>query len=80
MAPAVRSSASAYPQIEAVRAQGLEGIVANRNDSRYESGERTGHWVKYLVQCGQELVIGGYRVGKNDFDNSAVGYQNEAGS
>ena len=30
----------------ATRAQGLEGIVAKRLDSRYEPGRRTGAWIK----------------------------------
>jgi len=71
----------AAPQdlIAAVKAQGLEGIVAKRVDSRYESGERSGAWVKFRVNKGQELVIGGYRAGKNHFDNLAVGYYDDAG-
>jgi bifunctional non-homologous end joining protein LigD len=64
--------------IAAVKAQGLEGIIAKRADSRYESGERSGAWVKFRVNKGQELVIGGYRGGKSYFDNLAVGYYNEA--
>ncbi len=63
----------------AVKSQGLEGIIAKRVDSRYESGERSGAWVKFRVNKGQELVIGGYRIGKNYFDNLAVGYYNDAG-
>ncbi len=65
--------------IPAVKSQGLEGIIAKRSGSRYESGERSGNWVKYRVNKGQELVIGGYRAGKNYFDNLAVGYYDEAG-
>jgi bifunctional non-homologous end joining protein LigD len=63
----------------AVKAQGLEGIVAKQTRSRYESGERSGAWLKLRVNKGQELVIGGYRVGREDFDNLAVGYYNESG-
>ena len=48
-------------------------------DSRYESRERSGAWVKFRVNKGQELVIGGYRIGKNHFDNLAVGYYDSAG-
>lgn len=65
--------------IQVVKGEGLEGIVAKRADSFYESGERSGNWVKYRVNHGQELVIGGYRPGKNGFDNLAVGYYNNAG-
>ena len=52
---------------------GFEGIVAKRKDSVYESGKRTGAWVKYKVNQGQEFVIGGYTVG-NPFDALIVGY------
>jgi ATP-dependent DNA ligase len=40
----------------------------------YEPGRRTGAWAKYKIHKGQELVIGGYRVGQNGFDNLALGY------
>jgi bifunctional non-homologous end joining protein LigD len=46
--------------IRAVREQGLEGIIAKRSGRRYESGERSGQWVKYRVNRGQELAISGY--------------------
>jgi DNA ligase D-like protein (predicted ligase) len=52
---------------------GFEGIVAKRKDSVYESGKRTGAWVKYKVNRGQEFVIGGY-TGGNPFDALIVGY------
>jgi ATP-dependent DNA ligase len=52
---------------------GFEGIVAKRKDSAYESGKRTGAWVKYKVNQGQEFVIGGYTPG-NPFDALIVGY------
>jgi ATP-dependent DNA ligase len=65
--------------IPAIKSLGLEGIVAKRSDSRYESGERSGQWVKFRVNKGQELIIGGYRPGKTYFDNLAVGYYEDAG-
>jgi bifunctional non-homologous end joining protein LigD len=52
---------------------GFEGIVAKRKDSLYESGKRTGAWVKYKVNQGQEFVIGGYTPG-NPFDALIIGY------
>src|SRR5499426_264229 len=52
---------------------GFEGIVAKRKDSFYESGKRTGAWVKYKVNRGQEFVIGGYTPG-SPFDALIVGY------
>ena len=52
---------------------GFEGIVAKRRDSYYESGKRSGSWLKYRVNRGQELVIGGYVPG-NPIDSIIVGY------
>src|SRR6266436_3940341 len=51
----------------------FEGIVAKRRDSLYESGKRTGVWVKYKVNKSQEFVIGGYTPG-HPFDALIVGY------
>jgi bifunctional non-homologous end joining protein LigD len=59
---------------EAVSRIGLEGIVAKRNDSRYESGERSGAWVKLKLDKQQEFVVGGYRPGPNGIDALLVGY------
>jgi DNA ligase D-like protein (predicted ligase) len=60
--------------IMAAKKSGLEGIVAKRADSKYESGERSGAWVKYKTNEGQELVIGGYKPGTNGFEYLLVGY------
>ena len=46
--------------LEATGAQGLEGVVAKRLDSRYEPGRRTGNWLKIKHTRRQELVIGGW--------------------
>jgi bifunctional non-homologous end joining protein LigD len=59
---------------EAVSGIGLEGIVAKRKDSLYESGERSGAWVKLKLDKQQEFVIGGYRPGPNAVDALLVGY------
>jgi len=56
-----------------VKEFGFEGIVAKRRDSLYESGKRTGVWVKYKVNKSQEFVIGGYTPG-HPFDALIVGY------
>jgi len=50
--------------LEATRAQGLEGIVGKRLDSRYEAGRRTGAWLKIKNTLRQELVIGGWVPGE----------------
>jgi DNA ligase D-like protein (predicted ligase) len=60
--------------IAAAKKTGLEGVIAKRAASKYESGERSGAWVKYKTNKGQELVIGGYKPGSNGFDYLLVGY------
>jgi len=65
---------SAKDMLVAVREQKLEGVVAKRKDSLYEAGRRTGSWIKYRVNRGQELVIGGYIPGPHGFDSLIVGY------
>jgi len=59
--------------IRAVKEFGFEGIIAKRKDSCYEPGKRTGAWLKYKVNKGQEFVIGGYTRG-NPLDSIIVGY------
>jgi ATP-dependent DNA ligase len=66
--------ASATSLLSAVREQHLEGIVGKRRDSLYEPGKRTGAWIKYRVNRGQEFVIGGYFPGPHGFDSLIVGY------
>jgi hypothetical protein len=48
---------------------GLEGVIGKRKGSRYESGKRTGSWIKYRINRGQELVIGGYFPGPDLMGN-----------
>jgi bifunctional non-homologous end joining protein LigD len=60
--------------IHAVRAQGFEGLVAKRRDSRYEPGQRSGAWRKMRVNRSEEFVIGGYTVGGRHFDALIFGY------
>ena len=50
--------------LAATEAQGLEGVVAKRLDSRYEPGRRTGAWIKVKHTTRQELVIGGWLPGE----------------
>src|SRR5467141_2363408 len=57
-----------------VRAQELEGIIGKRKDSLYQPGKRSGSWIKYRVNRGQEFVIGGYFPGPHGFDSLIVGY------
>jgi DNA ligase D-like protein (predicted ligase) len=60
--------------IRSVKAQGLEGLVAKRRDSKYEPGERSGAWQKMRINQGQELVIAGYTPSQKNFDALVVGY------
>jgi DNA ligase D-like protein (predicted ligase) len=66
--------ASLSDLIHAVTTQGFEGLVAKRRNSRYESGLRTGAWMKMRINRGQELVIGGYTIGTKTFDALIIGY------
>lgn len=59
---------------EAVKSAGLEGIIAKRRDSRYESGERSVSWLKIQFKRQQEFVIGGYRPEGSSFGSILVGY------
>ena len=65
---------SAANIIAIVKEQGLEGVVAKRKDSLYQPGRRTGAWVKYRINRGQEFVIGGFFPGPHGFDSIIVGY------
>lgn len=60
--------------IAAVGELGLEGVIAKRRDSRYESGARTGAWRKLKLDRQQEFVVGGYRPGTHGIDALIVGY------
>jgi bifunctional non-homologous end joining protein LigD len=61
--------------VEALRAAGIEGVVAKRRDSTYQPGERSHDWVKLKLEQQQELVIGGYRPqGSTGLDALLVGY------
>jgi DNA ligase D-like protein (predicted ligase) len=60
--------------IESVRQQGFEGLIAKRINSAYESGERSGAWLKMRVNRGQEFVIGGYTPTPKNFDSLVLGY------
>lgn len=49
--------------LAAAQANGLEGVVAKRNDSIYEPGRRSPSWVKVPLLQTQEVVIGGWKPG-----------------
>ena len=60
--------------INAVRTQGLEGVVAKNLSSSYEPGRRSGAWRKMRINKGQKFVIGGYTPGPKTFDALIFGY------
>jgi DNA ligase D-like protein (predicted ligase) len=60
--------------VEVVREQRLEGIVAKRTGSPYRSGERSGDWLKWRADRGQEFVIGGYVPDGDRIESLLVGY------
>ena len=68
--------ASPADLVSVVREFGFEGIIAKCKDSLYESGKRTGAWIKYKIHQEQEFVIGGY-VPDHHFDSIIVGYYRE---
>jgi bifunctional non-homologous end joining protein LigD len=51
---------SAPQLLDRVRDLGLEGLIGKRKESTYESGRRSGAWIKLKVQREQEFVIGGF--------------------
>ena len=48
----------------ATKAQGLEGLVAKRRDSRYEPGRRSDCWVKVKHLARQSAVVVGWKPGE----------------
>jgi ATP-dependent DNA ligase len=66
--------ASLRDLMTAVRAQGLEGLVAKRLESAYEPGKRSGAWQKMRLNQGREFVIGGYTPSPKNFDALIFGY------
>ncbi len=60
----IRYSASlgtdAEKLLNQARRFGLEGLIGKRAGSLYETGRRTGNWIKLKLQQEQEFVIGGY--------------------
>ena len=56
-----------------VREAGLEGVVAKRLDSIYETGRRSRTWIKVKFSKREEFVIGGYKPAGRTFDSVLVG-------
>jgi DNA ligase D-like protein (predicted ligase) len=60
--------------IEAVKEHHMEGVIAKRLDSVYESGQRSGAWRKLPLKPKGEFVIGGYRLDGAALELLLVGY------
>ena len=71
---------------------GLEGIVAKRRDSRYDTGQRSRDWLKIKQTLSQEFVVAGYTKGEGEraetfgaivlgyYDGGTLTYAGRAGS
>ena len=63
--------------LEQARKLGLEGLIGKKGHSLYESGRRTGAWIKLKTHREQEFVIGGYSDptgGRQHFGALLLGY------
>jgi bifunctional non-homologous end joining protein LigD len=68
--------------LKQARRLGLEGLIGKQNDSIYETGRRSGAWVKLKLHREQEFVIGGYTEpegSRRHFGALLVGYQAKEG-
>jgi bifunctional non-homologous end joining protein LigD len=69
--------------LDASRAQGLEGLVAQRLGSVYEPGRRARSWLKVKNVCRQEFVVGGWLPGDKGragrLGSLLVGYHGDGG-
>ena len=50
--------------LDKMRSAGAEGSIAKLKDSEYETGRRSGAWVKIKFHKGQEFVVAGYTLPK----------------
>lgn len=63
-------------------AEGWEGLVAKRRDSRYQSGRRSRDWLKVKLVNQEEFVVVGWtdpEGGRSGFGALLVGYYDEKG-
>ncbi|MET0809919.1 MAG: non-homologous end-joining DNA ligase [Thermoleophilaceae bacterium] len=50
--------------LAATKELGIEGVIAKRLDSTYDSGRRSSAWIKVKNVCEQDVVIGGWAPGE----------------
>jgi len=60
--------------MQAVKQHGLEGVIAKRLDSKYQSGQRSKVWLKLPLKTNQDFVIGAYRLDGARLEILLVGY------
>jgi bifunctional non-homologous end joining protein LigD len=67
---------------EAAKKMDIEGVIAKEINSHYESGQRTGNWLKIKNTLGQEAVIAGFTAprGSRKFFGSLLLGINDRGS
>ena len=68
--------------LRVAREFGLEGLVAKKPNSVYESGRRSGAWIKFKITKAQEFVIGGYTLpegSRSHFGSLLVGFNSPEG-
>lgn len=58
------------------KAQGLEGVVAKRKDSKYFYGKRSKDWIKFKVLEDQDYVVCGYIQKLNNMTSIIIGQYN----
>jgi len=81
LSPNIRMSATIDVRHEklmkGLQTSGLEGLVAKLADSQYETGRRSGAWLKFKWSTEQEFVIGGYtspKGARSYFGALVIGY------
>jgi bifunctional non-homologous end joining protein LigD len=60
--------------MQAVKAHGLEGVIAKRLDSKYHPDRRSDDWLKLPLKPSQHFVIGAYRLAGKRLELLIVGY------
>ena len=68
------SQGHANDVLQTARKNEIEGVVAKREDTTYEAGQRTGAWAKLSLSRRQAFVIGGFTPGTYGFDELVIGF------
>lgn len=77
-------AADGFTAYQACLDSGLEGVVAKRLDSTYDSGRRARTWLKVKATLSTDLIVCGYTEGTGSrgttFGSIILGYYNRAGN